>query len=184
MPDQLPAPNPDKDPMVTPGNTGMSKEQIVQVLDTYRREAMMARRTGDNPRDLVWEDNYNIYWNRFDWSKKAPWQAREVLPEAPQFVHRWAAAMTEALLRDGDWFEVKDPADTNGDLAVSIKKFMNVLLARVGRNQMGQQMDFRGVFEEQMILGALSASAATVNHMCARVLSGFVPRPCSWARPS
>lgn len=147
----------------TPEKTEAERaDEVVQTLESYRREAVEARKTGPNARDKVWEQNVDLYWNRYDHSQKADWQSREVMPEAPQFVDRWAAAMREALTNDAEWFAVEDPNDEGDDLAPTIRKFMEVLLARVGRNQMGQPMDFAGVFEEQMKLGAMMACHGVV----------------------
>lgn len=157
MPD-APSPNP------TPVEKTEAEraDEVVQTLESYRREAVEARKTGPNARDAVWEKNVDLYWNRYDHSQKADWQSREVMPEAPLFVDRWAAAMREALTNDAEWFVVEDPSDKGDDLKNTIRKFMEVLLSRVGRNQMGQPMDFAGVFEEQMKLGAMMACAGVV----------------------
>lgn len=136
---------------------------IVQILDGYRREAKLARESGPHGRDIVWNSNVDLYWNNFDYSKKAAWQSKEAMPEAPMFVDRWAAAMREALLAAGEWFTVTDPADKENDLSPHIVKFLKVLLRRVGRNQAGQPIPFDAVFEEQMKLAAMMAAAASVK---------------------
>ncbi len=148
--------------------------QIVKILNGYRTEAVAARKGGINPRDAAWEQNIDLYWNRMDFSQKASWQAREVMPEATQFIDRWAAAMREALTAAGDWYSVATAGDTENDLSDTIKKFMDVLLKRVGRNQMGQPMDFSAVFEEQMKLGAMMNCAGTVMWRTDNVGRGYV----------
>lgn len=141
----------------------LNAQDIVDILNGYRREADTARRTGPEGRDDIWKSNVNLYWNRFDYSKKASWQSKEAMPEAPMFVDRWAAAMREALLAAGEWFTVVDPADKENNLSVAIKKFIQVWLARCGRNQSGQPMPFDAVFEEQMKLAAMMAGCAAVT---------------------
>jgi len=142
----------------------VSDEVIVQALEGYRREAEEARKTGLNPRDLKWQENLDLYWNRFDYSKKQAWQARETMPEVPTFVDRFAAAMKEALnSTPKGFYTVMDDTDTEKDIAQAVKNMTDVWLARVGRNQIGQCMDFSGVFEEQMKLGAIMSCAATVT---------------------
>lgn len=163
MADKLALPNPERrlDETATPE---LTDDEIVQVLEGYRMEAEDARKTGLNPRDEQWAKNLDLYWNRFDFSQKAKWQAKEVLPEVPTFVDRFAAALKEALTSDPKGFyTVTDESDREGDLAQAIKRMTDVWLARSGRNQMGHVMDFSGVFEEQMKLGALMACSAVVT---------------------
>lgn len=163
MVEPLVTPNPEQG-FEVPDQPILSQDEIVQVLEGYRLEAEDARKQGLNPRDTKWKENLDLYWNRFDFSKKAAWQAKETLPEVPSFVDRFAAATKEALNSSPEGFyTVIDDTDPEGDLAEAIKRMTDVWLARVGRNQVGQIMDFSGVFEEQMKLGALMACAAVVT---------------------
>lgn len=153
--------------VASPENIGepqnLTRQDIVEVLNSYRLEAQQARKHGPTGRDAVWEANVNLYWNNIDYSKKASWQSKEIMPEAPIFVDRWASAMRDALVLAGEWYTVEDPKDTEGDLARSIKKFIDVWLKRCGRNATGQPMDFNAVFEEQMKLAAMMAGVAAVT---------------------
>ncbi len=164
MATKLPTPNPN-----VPGDSkpaGLTDEEIVQTLESYRQEAEDGRKSGPNGRDAKWDENLDLYWNRFDHSKKAKWQSKEVLPEVPAFVDRFAAALKEALSATPDsFYTVTDDtgADGGGDLAQAIKRATDVWLQRVGRNQMGQIIGFNGVFEEQMKLGALMSTSALVT---------------------
>lgn len=139
------------------------KLAIVQVLASYFSSADSARKGGANPRDTVWEANWNRYWGRYDHSNKADWQSTHVMPEAPQFVDRWAAAMREALDAGGDWFEVTDDGGQKHKLAQHITKVMRVLLGRCGVTPDGHMTDFSSVFEDQMKLGAIMAACAAVT---------------------
>ena len=150
-------------PPLQPG--GASKhDEIVSALETYRQEAEQNRRAGLNSRDDKWEENLNLYWNRYDFSDKARWQAQETMPEVPAFVDRFASAMKEALVANPNGFyTVTDPYDTEGDLTGAIKRMTDVWLSTAGRNQLGQPLGFETVFEEQMKLGAIMATSATVT---------------------
>ena len=77
---------------------------IVRVLQSYKREAKQARDNGPNPRTAIWDRNLDLYWNRVDFSGKASWQAKEVMPEVPSYVDRFAAAIAETAgtEHDGD----------------------------------------------------------------------------------
>ena len=157
----LPTPNP-----TVPGDAkpAMDRDKIVQTLEGYRLEAEEGRKGGPSGRDAKWEENVNLYWNRFDYSKKAAWQSKAVTPEVPTFVDRFAAALKEALSATPDsFYTVQDDTDAEGDLAQAIKRATDVWLQRVGRNQMGQIIGFNGVFEEQMKLGALMSTCALIT---------------------
>jgi hypothetical protein len=147
-----------------PGLQDADKLEIVASLNSYRREAQEARQGGMNPRDMKWKNNLDLYWGRQDFSKKADWQAKVNMPEVASYVDRFAAAMKEALMAVPEGFySVIDPADKENDLASSIKRATDVWLTTVGRNQLGQLVNFGSVFEEQVKLGALMASASVTT---------------------
>lgn len=137
---------------------------IVAALESYRLEADNNRKGGLNPRDEKWKENTDLYWNRYDFSKKQSWQAKEVMPEVPNYVDRFAAALKEALMSNPmGFYTVNDPADQENDIAQAVKKMTDMWLARSGRNQMGQVLDFTSVFEEQMKLGAIMATCSVTT---------------------
>lgn len=139
-------------------------QQLKTSLLSYLAEAKEARRAGQNPRDDKWSQNLDLYWSRYDYSKKADWQARETMPEVPVFVDRFAAALKEALVATPQGFyDIIDPSDTEGDLGRSIKRMTDMWLSTSGRNQVGQVLPFAAVFEEQMKLGALMACSSVVT---------------------
>jgi hypothetical protein len=138
-------------------------QAVLNVLTTYLDEAKNAREGGPNPRDEVWRRNWDIYWGRHDFSAKAAWQSQIVMPEAPNFVDRWAAALREALVSSGRFYDVTDPGDQNRDLVPHVVKFMDFLLGRCGRTAQGHVLDFSAVFEEQMKLGAVMMCGAAVT---------------------
>lgn len=162
MADALPHHNPDQEPEVQ--KPGADKVEIAQVLDSYRTEAEHARRSGPSPRDDIWRQNWDRYWGRYDHSGKADWQAKYVMPETPQFVDRWAAAMREALTQGGRWFTAADESGQSNALIPHIERFVDLLLSRAGRTHDGHVTDFSSVFEDQMKLGALMACCATVTY--------------------
>lgn len=139
--------------------------EIVDVLSGYKQEAQDARRAGLNPRDDQWEMNLNWYWRRQDFSRKAVWQAKEVLPEVSGFVDRFAAALKEALVASPSGFYTVEHAVGEMDMGLSnaIKRATDAWLSQCGQNQLGQRLGFPAVFEEQMKLGSLMACCATVT---------------------
>lgn len=146
------------------GPSEENEREIVPILQGYLQEAKQARSGGLNPRDMKWEENLNLYWNRLDFSDKAEWQAKEKLPEVPTFVDRFAAALKEALVNSPDGFyTVIDPADKEGDLTGAIKRMTDVWLSMCGRNQTGTCLGFPAVFEEQTKMGAIMSCSSVVK---------------------
>lgn len=140
------------------------KQQIINALTTYKKEAETNRKGGLNPRDDKWQQNLDLYWNRYDFSTKADWQSKNVMPEVPAYVDRFAAALKEALVATPNGFyTVEDPYDTEHDLSDAIKGMTDVWLSTVGKNQVGTPLDFSTFFEEQMKMGALMACSAVVT---------------------
>lgn len=140
------------------------KEQLLNALTSYKDEAKQARKSGLNPRDEKWAQNLDLYWNRYDFSNKAEWQAKETMPEVPGYVDRFAAAMKEALIASPTGFyDVYDPKDEEGDLAGAIKRVNDIWLDGVGTGANGEVLGFPAFFEEQMKMGVIMATAATVT---------------------
>ena len=166
MTDQILAHNPDKDPVehdIPEDGAELSDKEIVNILQGYLIEAEDARESARGNRDDVWESNIDLYWNRFDFSQKQNWQSDQVLPEAPQFVNRFAAAMRQGLVRDGEFMTVNHPGDPNGNLSNTIKKAMKFWLDNCGRNATGQPIEFANVFEDVMKLAAMMGACASVT---------------------
>lgn len=137
---------------------------VVNALSSFWHEADNARKSGLNPRDDKWRENLDLYWNRYDFSKKASWQAQIVMPEVPNFVDRFASAMKEAMVAIPEsFYTVVDPTDTEGDITHKIKAMLDVWLSTSGTSANGQPLAFPAVFEEQMKLGALIACCAVVQ---------------------
>src|ERR1700733_12864709 len=125
------------DPKVELDNFALQQEEgdleIVMNLQSFWNESDTNRKSGLNPREDKWRENLNLYWNRYDFSKKAQWQSKETMPEVPAFVDRFAAAMKEALVAIPEGFyNVTDPADAENDLAEAAQEERYVLLTRVG----------------------------------------------------
>lgn len=159
----LPVPTSEhQSPQVDLGKFGMTKFDVVRILYGYQAEARTNRMSGPSSREVQWWQHVDLYWNRFDFSKKASWQAREVMPEFPQFVDRFAASMREALTAPDEFYTVEAPNDDEDDLANAVKRLMGVWLGRCHRDALGHRLGFDAVFEELMKLGALGMVSAVV----------------------
>ena len=141
----------------------VTDQDILNILDTYRREAEEGRSTGPSPRDSVWDANWNRYWGKYDMSDKASWQSTYVMPEAPQYIDRWAAAMREALDTGGEWFDVEDETGKYSALLPHVKKLMKIMLGKCSFTPDGHTADFSSVFEDQMKMGALMQLCASIT---------------------
>lgn len=135
------------------------KLDIIKALQGYKADAEDGRRE----RDIVWKSNWDAYWQRYDFSKKLADQFKVVMPEAPQFVERFAAALKEALVRSGDWFEVEGPPGFDEQLAPFVKGVIKYWLERAGDYLPDAAKDFTAVFEECAKDGALMMMACSVT---------------------
>jgi hypothetical protein len=146
------------------GKTPTEPNKLVSVLNGYFQEADLARKGGPSGRDAKWSENIDLYWNKYDFSAKADWQAKEVMPEVPSFVDRFAGACKEALVSSPDsFYTIIDPADAEKDLAQGIKKLTDLWLSQTGRNQNGTCLPFSAVFEEQVKMGAIMACSSVTT---------------------
>lgn len=140
------------------------QQEVISCFQGYLREAEDMRRSGENPRDEVWDDNIDRYWMRQDFSQRADWQSQEVLPEFSSFVDRFAAALKEAWMAAGveGTYNIVDPSDSERDLSRAVKRMNDVWLSTCGSSAQGHPLPFETVIEDQAKMGALMACCATV----------------------
>lgn len=143
-----------------------NQAEIVPVLQGYMAEAKSSREAGHNPRDMKWKENVDLYWNRFDFGDREDWQAKEVLPEVPAFVDRFAAALKEALVASPTGFYTVISPDQSSELIQlnqMIKRVTDVWLGMCGQNVVGTCLPFEAVFEEQCKMGAIKAMCSVTR---------------------
>jgi hypothetical protein len=139
--------------------------ELAKCLTAYNTES----RQGRLNRDIVWRKNKDVYWQRYDFSKKLPHQFKLVMPEGPLFVERFAAAMKEALLRSQDFFTVEIPDSLKSREPWSkgfdqfVKKVILYWLDRCGDWIPDASRGFPAVFEDIAKNGAMAMMAATVT---------------------
>lgn len=155
-----------------------TQQEVINVLQGYANEAENARAGGPNPRDGIWEANWDRYWGRYNNSGKAAWQSTHVMPEVPVFVDRFASALREALDRASEWFTVTDASGKPSALTVHIVKTLKVILSRCSRTPDGQVADFSAIFEDQMKLGSIMACCVSITW------ESDIDAPDGWARVS
>jgi hypothetical protein len=146
-----------------PSAPDQKQEKIITALGEYKTEAVENRKSGMNPRDDKWQQNIDLYWNRHDFSQKAAWQSKNVMPDVPAYVDRFAAALKEALVSSPNGFyTVTDPFDVENDLTGAVKKMNDVWLSTSGRSQTGTPLDFATTFEDAVKMGAMTAMSSVV----------------------
>jgi hypothetical protein len=141
----------------------LNDQDLLQILRGYLDEGRQGRQGGFEDRDTVWERNADAYWGRYDFSDKAPWQAREVMPQVSNSTERFAGAMRTMLKAAGEFFTPKDPGDKDGVLTPTIAKVINFYLDRSGTNSSGHTVGFDHTFGQLMKGGALKANCASVT---------------------
>ena len=138
----------------------LDTQELVTLLQTYRSEAETARKTGWGERDEIWESNLDLYFNRFDFSRKKEWQSKQPMPEGSLYIDRWAAALRSALIVPGVWYSVETPIP---ELEPAFRKFLGYWLERCGTTPTGYPTSFDRVFEDQAKLAAMMAASAAVT---------------------
>jgi hypothetical protein len=112
----------------------LDEPSLRQILLAYLQEGRQGRRGGFEDRDRIWERNADAYWGRYDFSRKAAWQSREVLPHVQNAVERFGSAMRRALKKAGQFYKVIDPQDRGGELEPMLQAFEDYWLERSGTN--------------------------------------------------
>jgi len=141
----------------------IGEHDLRQILLGYLEEGRAGRNSGTNPRDDVWRNNVEQFWSRYDFADKAPWQAREVMPQVQNSCERFSSTLRSALKAAGEFYEPKDPSDPNGTLTPIIRKVLDFYLDRCGKNSSGHNVGFDHVFGQIMLGGTLKANCASVT---------------------
>lgn len=152
-------PNPALQPAVL---GALDKDELATRLAGYAAEAEYARKHGTESRDDIWQQNWDFYWGRHDFSDKAEWQSASAMPEPAQYVDRFAASVRLALTQSR-FFTMKLPGDKEGDFARAAEKMLGFWLKKCGRSPQGHPIPFSAVFEEVIKLGATSMCASSVT---------------------
>ncbi len=142
----------------------LEKQELLNLLNGYRKEGEEARSGGKNPRKANWRANWEAYWGRYDTSGKAEWQAAEEMPEVANFVDRYAATLSMALASQPEWMEIIDPTDGDGEINRIVREFVKIHLNHCTTNNSGQRVGFEATFRSAMKAGALSLLAASVTY--------------------
>lgn len=157
----FPVPNPEQ--IAEKDEADLEQRMVLHTLKGYIGESEEARKTGPNPRDEVWELNWDAYWCRSDATGKQNWQANNVMPEVPQYVERFTAAIAQALIQSGQWFTITDPVKKLTKIMPIVERTTKILLDRSGRNQMGHRIGFEMPFGDAVKAGCMMMVALCVK---------------------
>lgn len=142
-------------------------EDILRLFGAYRKAGEEARKGAWGSRDNTWQQNVDIYFCRYDFSKKADWQSKQAMPEGASYIDRWAAAVRAALLVPGSWYTIGTPTTNTGQslaaLEPAFRKFLSFYLDRCATSPLGQPLGFSATFEDQVKMAALMAACGTVS---------------------
>lgn len=142
----------------------MDLDEVLQMCLNYLNTARDARESGRSDRETNWRQNQDGYWTFQDNSEKEEWQATESIPEIQNSVDRLTASLRSALVQGGQWYTITDPGDPDGRLQSAIRRFMDVLLDRCGRDTTeGHVLGFEHVFGDIVKSGALMMAVAQVS---------------------
>lgn len=137
--------------------------ELVNTLNGYISEAEEARESGPGAREVAWSLNWNAYWANYDFTEKADWQSQNIMPEVPQFVERFTAAITQALVQAGQWYTITDPAKKLTKIMPLVERVVRIMLDRAGRNQTDHRIGFEKPFGDSIKAGCMSLVAMSVT---------------------
>lgn len=83
----------------------LNEKEILQVTNSYKQEAEMARRDRLAKNRMNW----NVYWGKIDWTHKQPGQSTEHLPKMSLAAEQVRAFVKRALVAFGQWYQAKVP---------------------------------------------------------------------------
>ena len=153
--------------------TTRTPSQIATILQGYLTEA----REGRTERDRVWQGQWDLYWQNMDFSQKAPWQSQVVMPQGPQFIERFAAAMKQALMQAGkEWYTIDAPPGMSRELLPAVKLILDYWLDRAGMTATTPALGFPVVFEDAMKMAAISKFEIAVTSKDLQVIAPKVQR--------
>lgn len=117
-----------KTPSPTQTNDGMDEDaqNVLKIVNEYRREAEEARRT----RIFLNKRNWEMYYGRQDWSHKQEGQSTEVLPKVGNAVEQFSAFTKKALTQFGDWFSVDVP-NASPITDIQARSLMKLYLSKI-----------------------------------------------------
>jgi len=113
----------DPDQSISPSSlSDYNEPEIVrQVMWTLEREYRSRR-----PHEITWDRAWDLYNNRYNFSKKADWQSQRALPKVPIAVERLTSIWGKQLI--DDWFSIKTGTTLQGTHMNFIKETMHYFL--------------------------------------------------------
>lgn len=76
------------------------------------------------PRRVAFDESWALFWNRYDFSKKAPWQSKNFSPKMNRMVRQAAYAFKSALVGQDDYFSVEGVGQKSRDRAWVVSKLL------------------------------------------------------------
>jgi hypothetical protein len=57
-------------------------------------------------RKLAFDESWNLFWNKYDFSRKASWQSKNFVPKMSRMIRQAAYSFKDAIITAGDFFSV------------------------------------------------------------------------------
>ena len=144
-------------------SSDLSDEELAKILTGYITDSVESRQGGPGGRDAVWAANWELYWDRMDFSAKAGWQSQEVMPEFSTYIDRFAAGIRDAMQSAGEWYAPQAPTEETKPLEPMVRKLLDAFLGRCGRSVSGHCTPFQSVFSEVIKSGSLSCAVMAIT---------------------
>ncbi len=123
----------------------MTDEEIVSFVNARKRESEQAKR----PHKEVWEKNWDLYNQQYDFSDKEDWQSQQAPPRVFMMVEKASQTLVQGLLLPREWFQI-EAFDENDQAKIDFVKRTLVYWLN------NTNVDFIKKFEEVIKVGLLS----------------------------
>lgn len=80
------------------------------------------------PRRASFDESWALFWNRYDFSKKAPWQSKNFAPKMNRMVRQATYAFKRALVGTSDYFSVEGVGSKSKERQWVVAKIMKYWL--------------------------------------------------------
>lgn len=100
------------------------------------------------PRRVSFDESWALFWNRYDFSKKAPWQSKNFSPKMGRIIRQAVYAFKSALVGQDDYFSVQGVGAKSRERAWVVAKILNYWL---------EQNNFRSRLVDSMFASLLSS---------------------------
>jgi hypothetical protein len=142
------------------------------------------------PRRTVFDESWALFWNRYDFSKKAPWQSKNFVPKMNRMVRTAVFAFKDAIVGMVDYFSVDGVGKQSKERAWVVAKilkywldtndFVNAVVDSLFASLLSSLMVFKIYWEnvcETEVTAPTSAPQKVANALAEGAPQGSPPPP-------